>query len=55
MKLVKNKYYTSDGKAKINNYMLAISKSIINEAGFNGDENIKVYAKDGKIIVEKEN
>ena len=47
--------YNKKGEAKINCYHVNISKSIIEEAGFNGTENVKIYVKDGKIIIEKEN
>lgn len=53
-KLVKKKYYNADGKAEINNFFVYLSKEVVKNAGFTGDENIKVYAKNGKIIIEKE-
>ena len=53
-KLVKKKYYNANGNEKINNYFIYISTSVVKEAGFTGEENIKVYAKKGKIIIEKE-
>ena len=52
-KLVKNYYYTSKNEKKINNYAVSIRKKVIEEAGFTGEEKIKVYAKGGKIIIEK--
>lgn len=52
-KLIKNKYYTRTGERKINSYMVSVAKSIVSEAGFNEDDEVKVYAKDGKIIIEK--
>jgi len=52
-KLIKKKFYTSTGEAKINNFLCVISKTIAKEAGFTGDEQIKVYAKKDKIIIEK--
>lgn len=52
-KLVKNNYYTSKGEKKINSFNVSISKKVVEAAGFTGDEKIKVYAKDGKIIIEK--
>jgi hypothetical protein len=54
MKLVKKKFYTSDGEAKINNYFCYISKSVVEQAKFTGEENIKVYADKNRIIIEKE-
>lgn len=52
-KLVKKKYRKLDGEIAINNYFAFISKSVVQEAGFTGEEQIKIYAKDGKIIIEK--
>ena len=54
MKLVKKKFYTSDGEAKINNYFCYISKSVVEQAKMTGEENIKVYADKNRIIIEKE-
>lgn len=53
-KLVKKKYRKMTGEVAINNYFAFISKSVVQKAGFTGEENIRVYAKDGKIIIEKE-
>lgn len=53
-KLVKHKYYTSKGEGKVFSYNVAISKTIIQSLGWSGEEQIKVYAKNGKIIIEKE-
>lgn len=53
-KLVKKKYRKLDGEIAINNYFAFISKSVVEQAGWNGDEQIKVYAKNGKIIIERE-
>jgi len=53
-KLIKQKYYNSKGQAKINNFMCNISKQVVYEAGFTGNEEIKVYAMNGRIIIEKE-
>lgn len=52
-KLVKKKYRKLNGEIAINNYFAFLSKSVVEEAGFTGEENIKVYAKNGKIIIEK--
>lgn len=52
-KLVKKRYRKLDGEVAINNYFAFLSKSVVKEAGFTGEEQIKVYAKDGKIIIEK--
>lgn len=52
-KFVKKKYYNANGDAKVNNYLIYISKEIVKEAGLTGEENLKIYAKDKKIIIEK--
>lgn len=54
MKLVKKKYYNASGETKINNYFVFISKEVVRRAGWTGEEQIVVYAKDNKIIIEKE-
>ena len=53
-KLVKHKSYKANGEAKIFTYSVVVSKALIKEAGWTGEENVKVSAKNGKIIVEKE-
>lgn len=52
-KLIKNRYRRMSGEIAINNYFAPISKVVVEQAGFTGDERIKVSAKDGKIIIEK--
>jgi len=52
-KLIKNKYYTRTGERKINSYMVSVAKTIVAAAGFEEDTQVRVYAKDGKIIIEK--
>lgn len=52
-KLNKLYYMTSKGERKINCYNVQIPKKIVNETDI-GDNNIKVYAKKNKIIIEKE-
>ena len=54
MKLVKKKYYDATGRAKINNFFAYVSIDVARRAGFTGEEQIVVYAKDNKIIIEKE-
>ena len=53
-KLIKKMFYTSTGEKKINNYIVCISKNIAEQAGFTGDEQLKIYSKGKKIIIEKE-
>ena len=54
-KLVKHKFYNAKGEAKVFSYNVAISKAIVQQAGWTGEETIKVYVKDNKIVIEKEN
>lgn len=52
-KLVKQKYYTSKGQAKVNCYKVALSKFIVEASGIKEDDEIIVYAQNNKIIIEK--
>lgn len=52
-KLVKQIYYGKGGEKKLNGFICNISKSVAFQAGFTGNEQVVVYAKDGKIIIEK--
>ena len=51
-KLTKQKYATLKGEQKINCYIAHISKEIVEQTDLS-DSEIKIYAKDGKIIIEK--
>ena len=51
-KLGKNSYTTSKGEKKLNCYIINISKEVANEADL-VDKELKIYAKDGKIIIDK--
>lgn len=53
MKLVKQKYFTAKGEAKVNCYKLTISKFLLIAAGFNEKDDFELYAEKGKIIIEK--
>jgi len=53
VKLIKQMNYNKNGEAKINCYHVNISKTLITEAGLQNIEEVKIYAKDGKIIIEK--
>lgn len=53
-KLTKNYYYGKNGERKINCYLINISKDIVKKAVINDDEELKIYAKDGKIIIERD-
>lgn len=53
-KLAKQYYLNAKGERKINCYKINISKEIIEKTNIKNNDNIKVYAKDNKIIIEKE-
>ena len=52
-KLGKMYYMTSKGERKINCYTVTIPKAIVEKTDIE-DNNIKIYAEDNKIIIEKE-
>lgn len=54
-KLTKQMYYKANGEKKVNCYKVAISKELVKKANIKDDDNIKIYANDNKIIIEKEN
>ena len=54
-KLAKNVYYNSKGEKKVNCYIAHISKEILAQTNIKEDDNIMVYVKDNKIIIEKVN
>lgn len=53
-KLAKNCYYSKSGEKRVNCYLLNISKEIVKQANINDNEQLKIYVKDNKIIIEKE-
>ena len=53
MKLTKQFYYSASGERKINCFKVILSKEIVKEAGIDTEDNIKIYVKDNKIIIEK--
>lgn len=53
-KLNAMKYITATGDRKINCYRVIISKDVVNAAGFNQEDNLKIYSQKEKIIIEKE-
>ena len=53
MKLVKQKYFTASGEAKINCYKLTIAKKHIVDAGIKENDNLEVYTEGNKIIIRK--
>jgi antitoxin component of MazEF toxin-antitoxin module len=52
-KLTKQMYYKANGERKINCYKVAISKELIKQAKIHDNDEIKVYAGENKIIIEK--
>ena len=52
-KLARNYYTDAKGVRKLNCYSIAIPKRVAEEAGIKDDDEVIVYANDGKIIVEK--
>lgn len=52
VKLVKNKYYTSKGEPKLNNYMVYIRKSLVEQSDIDPEKDIQVYVEDGKIVID---
>lgn len=52
-KLAKNVYYNSKGEKLINCYIAHISKEVLAKTNITENSQIKVYAKDNKIIIEK--
>lgn len=51
-KLTKQKYATLKGEVKINCYVCYIPREIVEQTNLM-DNDIKIYAKDGKIIIEE--
>lgn len=52
-KLGKMYYMTSKGERKINCYTVTIPKAIVEKTDIE-DKDLKIYAEDNKIIIEKE-
>lgn len=52
-KLRKMYYITSKGEKKINCYTVTIPKAIVEETDI-ANNDLKIYAKENKIIIEKE-
>ena len=53
MKLVKQKYITASGVAKVNCYKLNISKKHLEEAGIKDTDDLEIYTEGNKIIIRK--
>ena len=52
-KLSKQYYTNSNGERKLNCYHINIAKDIVKEANIKDTDETKIYAKHGKIIIEK--
>ena len=52
-KLTKQYYMTLKGEKKVNCYHINLSKEIIKEANISEDDDLKIYAKNDKIIIER--
>lgn len=53
MKLTKQYYYSAKGEKKINCFKINLSKELVEEAKIKEDDEIKIYVKNNKIIIEK--
>ena len=53
MKLTKQYYYNAKGERKINCYKVTITKDLAKSVGIEENDDIKIYAKDNKIVIEK--
>ena len=53
MKLVKQKYYTATGEAKVNCYKITVAKQLLEESGIKEDDDLEMTAEKGKIIIKK--
>ena len=54
-KLTKQMYYKANGEKRLNCYKVALSKDIVSQTNIKDDDNIRIYTKDNKIIIEKDN
>ncbi len=52
-KLAKQYYYSPNGERKINCYKASISKELLKQTNIKENDQVKIYAKDNKIIIEK--
>lgn len=53
-KLAKNMYTTAKGERKLNCYVVNIPKEVVNKSDIKDGDNIRIYSKGGKILIEKE-
>lgn len=52
-RLNKQNYITSKGERKINCYHITISKELLSKTNIKDDDELVIYTKDNKIIIEK--
>jgi len=52
-KFSKQHYITNNGERKINCYHINISRFVVEDSGIKDTDELKIYSKDGKIIIEK--
>jgi len=52
-KLNKQYYYSPNGERKVNCYHITISKSLLQQTSIKEDDELQMYAKDDKIVIEK--
>jgi hypothetical protein len=52
-KLSKQYYITSKGEKKINCYHINISRGVVDKTNITNNDEVKIYAHDNKIIIEK--
>ena len=55
-KLTKNMYRSvKTGERRLNCYLIHIPKEVVSKAGIKEDDDVMVYAKNNKIVIEKNN
>lgn len=52
-KLAKQYWFNSKGKKNVSCYKAMITKEVLKQANIDADEEVKIYANDNKIIIEK--
>lgn len=52
-KLAKNYYRTAKGEKKLNCYLIHIPKEIVKKTNISENDDVKVYEKNKKIIIER--
>lgn len=52
-KLAKNMWTNSKGERKVNCYLINLSKEIVSQTNITEEDEVKIYVKDNKIIIEK--